>query len=389
VSEYSGGRFGSVSVAFQFVLASALVFSAAVMSAQLQYFRGAPLGYNQNNLIALPVQSASEKIEAVQELKNAALKLPGVLAASQSNTVPDRLVYLGVYRLPGWDENRTVLLTVPSVDPDFLDTYEMELLAGNQAPVESDFGYLLSDLAAREFGWERPEDAVGQTIETTFNDTTRTKVISGVFGEYHHFSLNRRITPRLIVVSPGVYPNYLTLRLDPGYGDQALASIEGEWQKYLPGEAFIPFVLKDQITGAYDDMHRITRQFFILAAVVLTVACVGLLGLAGYKMEERGSEIRRWRLQERGPVWIVSHLSGRFGYLLVLAAVAGAAIAYLAAMRWLDYFAYHITLDPALFLTAGIAIILLGILVVIIPAAVRVIRERRSAMRLITAPARR
>jgi putative ABC transport system permease protein len=380
LSEYTGTRFRSVSISFQFVMATALVMSAAVMWKQVTFMQNKPLGYNPANLVVLPVQNAAARIDSVYELKNALIEHSGIVAASASNTAPSRLILADYYRRPESDKERDVLLCQMGIDRDFLATYDMKLLAGAQGAAEGENAYLIGYMAAEALGWSDAEDAVGKTIHATRNDSTVAYTVSGVFEDYHHSPVCAEIIPGIAEVGPRVSPDYLTLRVLPDRRDDVEAFVEKEWKRFLPGVAFTPIVLEHQVTAAYDDDRRIASQFLILAAVVLVVACAGLLGLATYAMDSRRDDIRAWQKRGLGTMRIVVHLSERFGYMLAFSLAIGTAIACVAVTRWLDAFPYHIALSPGLLVTCGGAIVVLGISLVLFPAVGSVFSERRSTV---------
>jgi putative ABC transport system permease protein len=153
-------------VVFQFVISIALITAAIVISSQLHYIRHKNLGANIEQVVVVPYSRNA------QALIHALKQNPSVVNASASSRVPveienfdTRPVYVEGFETPIQMENF-------NIDEDFLDTYQIELVAGRN--LSREFGsdttaFLLNESAVRDFGWGKPENALGKQIGWQFN----------------------------------------------------------------------------------------------------------------------------------------------------------------------------------------------------------------------------
>jgi putative ABC transport system permease protein len=89
------------------------------------------------------------------------------------------------------------------------------------------------------------------------------------------------------------------------------------------------------------------------AIFAISLACLGLLGLATLSVTNRTKEIGIRKVLGASLAGVVELLSKDFVKLVLIANLIGLPIAYLALHRWLQNFAYHIDLGWWMFAFAG------------------------------------
>ena len=90
----------------------------------------------------------------------------------------------------------------------------------------------------------------------------------------------------------------------------------------------------------------------------------GLFGLAAFTVQQRTKEIGVRKVLGATTASITGRLTGEFVRLVALAFVIAVPVAYLAAWRWLEGFAFRIELGPGLFFLAGGAALAAAVLTV-------------------------
>ena len=94
------------------------------------------------------------------------------------------------------------------------------------------------------------------------------------------------------------------------------------------------------------------------------MACLGLLGLTAFVIEQRTKEIGIRKVFGASVLNIIVLLTGRFIRLVTLAFVVAAPIAYVAATRWLEDFAFRVEISWPIFLMAGLFVLLIAVLTI-------------------------
>jgi putative ABC transport system permease protein len=94
------------------------------------------------------------------------------------------------------------------------------------------------------------------------------------------------------------------------------------------------------------------------------IACMGLFGLATYTAEQRIKEIGVRKVLGASVTGITVLLSKDFIKLVIISIIIAAPVAYFLMNKWLQEFAYRITIDWWVFAAAGITALLIALLTV-------------------------
>jgi putative ABC transport system permease protein len=108
----------------------------------------------------------------------------------------------------------------------------------------------------------------------------------------------------------------------------------------------------------------------ISTVVTIFVSCIGLLGLIVFTVERKKKEISIRKVLGPGVAEIVFLLNKDFMVLVGIALAIASPIAFLGMRRWLQSFAYRITISWWIFLLAGLIILTISLLTI----SLRVIR---------------
>ena len=94
------------------------------------------------------------------------------------------------------------------------------------------------------------------------------------------------------------------------------------------------------------------------------ISCLGLFGLAAFSAEQRTKEIGIRKVLGASTAGIVSLLSTDFLLLVILALLLASPLAYFFMEKWLDGFAYHISISWWVFPMVGILAVAVAFLTV-------------------------
>ena len=111
----------------------------------------------------------------------------------------------------------------------------------------------------------------------------------------------------------------------------------------------------------YESEQQIGTLANLFAAVAAFIACLGLLGLAAYAAERRRKEIGVRKVLGASVASVVALLSTEFVKLVGVGFVIAVPLAWVAAERWLDGFAYRIEVDAGTFVLAGALALLVAL----------------------------
>jgi putative ABC transport system permease protein len=352
-------------VTFQFAVSVFLLVGTSVIFNQLRYVQTTDLGFQGEQVLALPASGPTQ--QQIPALKRRLDGVPGVVST------------VAIDRLPGTEPGGWSLTAEGFELPEGMDYYPihgiptepgvvevlgLELLAGSDLrdrtetdPEPGQYTYLINEAVLRATGWT-PEEAIGKRFSVYDDDFMGTVV--GVIRDYHFLPLHEAVGPLALFVMPTQLRNLLA-RTTPDSPAATLAGIEAVWQEMIPDRPFTYSFLDEAFAQHYERERQLGRLLAAFALLAVLIACLGLLGLAAYAAERRRKEIGVRKVLGAGVGHVVVMLSKEFALLVAIGFAVAAPLAYWAMSRWLEAFAYRITLGPAVFLLAGGVVLLLAL----------------------------
>ena len=221
---------------------------------------------------------------------------------------------------------------------------------------------ILNETAAKQIGWK---NTVGQYLDYPGNNQ-RFKVI-GVVKDFNISSLHNVIEPfALFNTASKTYDlnSYISVRLRAGSINKYLQQIENKWKTFAPNTPFDYSFLDDEFDTLYRSEQRMDAVFGIFTFLSIFVACLGLFGLSIFTAERRKKEIGVRKVLGASVQNVVTLLSKDFLKLVLVAAVVVFPAAGIAMHKWLEDFAYRITIGWSAFIIAAFAALLIALITI-------------------------
>ena len=330
-------------VVFQFSVSTVLIICTIVVYKQLMYNQSKDLGFNKENVLI--VANADRLGQHEESFRQELLQLPGVGGASISTSLPTQKSYTDTYK-PEDDENMTasgkdLWLSGYMADESFVPTLKLQILEGRNFSKNftDSASIILNETAVKQIGWSNP---IGKTIFYP-GDQRRFKVI-GVVRDFNTESLRNPISSFALFYKTSqaihVAPAYLAVRIKPGDYQKAIGHIQAKWAEFMPDNPFEYSFLDAEFDSLYRTDQTIGKVFSVFTFLSLTVACLGLLGLAMFTAERRTKEIGIRKVLGASVQNVVTMLSKDFLKLVIIASLIAFPIAWYAMNKWLQDFAY-------------------------------------------------
>ncbi len=348
-----GSRLRQGLVVFQFAVSVALIVGTGTVIQQLKFVQAQDLGFDREHLVVVSAQGVPQMAQRYETAKREMLLHPAILQATATSTMPGIEPGLLLTLVEGRDDVDSRRLHAVVADHDFVDTYGLQVVAGRALSREHEAdarSALLNEAAVSAFGWSAPEEALGKWVQFAGSNIQRPVV--GVIRDYHHMSLHQRVEPMAVVMIPGAF-NRFALRLDGRQLPDALEHLRATWGELFPGFPFEYAFVDEAFAQQYQADARLSQVIGVFAALAILVACLGLFGLAAFTAQQRRREIAVRKVLGASITNLVALLSKDSLKLVALAFVLGAPLAFWGMSRWLEAFAYRMTLGPGLFLAAG------------------------------------
>lgn len=356
-------------VVVQFTISIALLIGTGVVFKQLNYIQTKKLGFNKDQVLVIRI-SESRVEQSPEPFKTEILQNPSIVSVAASDNLPGGSDWGMPLRFEGAENNEMFSTRVLSVDNEFINTLEMEIVAGRnfskEFATDVSEAFVLNETAVRSLGWEDPlgrylERPTGRGADGQWQ-WQRGKVI-GVVKDFHFRSLHEEIQPlTLFMFSDDA--SYLNVKVRSEDLSETLAFLQNIWQKHEPTRPFDYFFMDEAFDQLYQSEQQLSRIFTTFSALALLIGCLGLFGLASFMAEQRTKEIGVRKVLGASVASIILLLSKEFTKLVAIAFVIAGAIGWFAMDKWLQVFAYRIELGFDIFLAAGLIALLIAWLTV-------------------------
>jgi putative ABC transport system permease protein len=252
------------------------------------------------------------------------------------------------------------------VDNNYLDNIEVEFIAGKNFDPETEGSFeknvILNETALKQFALQDPVSAVGQTI---FTDDSVMLTIAGVVRDFHFRPLNYEIGPVAFRYKPAA-ASILSMRIVPSEKEKIIGSLEAVWKTLDPVHPLDWIMMDDQIDEAYttSGFTDIVKIVGYIAFLSVTLACLGMLGMAMYAIQTRIKEIGVRKVMGASVYQITVLLSRAFVSLIGLAVIVAVPASFYLGDAFLSNYAYRITISPWILLFGVILVLGLGLVTI-------------------------
>lgn len=368
LSQDSGSRLRKSLVIVQFVISMGMIAGTLMIDRQLDYIQGKKLGYDKENVIALPI-GGDEVSKMYRTVKNEMVKNNSILDVSTVSEMPCNIVMAESYEVEGFSALDGTLFKNISVDKDFLRTMKMEMAEGTWF-LGSDTGkhenvYILNEAAVKKFDW-RDKSVLGVNIRHKDGILGKGPII-GVVKDFHFASLHSPIEPLVIYISPRHY-RFVLARISGVDIPRTLSYLREVWKTLLPGVPFQYSFLDRELDGLYRSEKRLGNLFGIFSLLAIGISCMGLFSLFSFIIVRRTKEIGIRKVLGAS-VWRIVMLLIRDSVRLVVSGILiSAGLSLYFINLWLKGFVYRSGMDLGIFLFAGLITLFPALLIMVLQA---------------------
>jgi putative ABC transport system permease protein len=303
---------------------------------------------------------------AVDVFRAELAKSPDIQGIAASVTIPgkQREYKANVHKF-GSSQDEAVTIRFNSMDYNFMDVFEMKLIAGREFSPEftsdQDTSVILTESAVKRLGFEKPADVIGQTVSIPMFQWN--PIVVGVVNDYNQVSLKKAVDPTIFYCSP-FQGEYYSMRVNTNNLSNTIEHANKAWEAAFPGNPFDYFFLDDYFNIQYQNEQRFGKLAMVFALLAILVGCLGLFGLSGYSITQRTKEIGIRKVLGATTPGLVTMLSTDMLKLVGIAILLSAPLAWWAMENWLQNFAYRIDMEWWIFVVAGILAVLTAFLTV-------------------------
>lgn len=344
-------------IVIQFVISSFLITSAFTVLKQITYMKNADLGFTKNNMIVIPTQNsdmAGNFRGNIEILKKELRKIPDINGATAHLRAPGQMEHISDFVLEHSDNKNLKAVTLFS-DGDFLNTYNIELSAGNyfdKTRKSNETYFIINNAALKKLGFKSSDNILGKRLSYWGG---RGEII-GITKDFHFTSLEQEIKPLVIQMFSDFVPEAFTIQVSGNDLSKTLGSIKEVWKEFFPDNSFDYYFLEKDFNSQYKDIEVFQNLSFVFCLLAIIIAILGLIGLVILSVRKKYKEIGIRKVLGAETFEISYNLSKSFLFLITLAIVFSIPVSFYFIRNWLESFAYKIT--PGIEIFFGSAVLL-------------------------------
>lgn len=361
-------RLRRILVTVQFAVSAVLIVLTMVIFKQATALTGAVRGVSIENIITVPVPGTFPE-QAFHMLKEKLLKDQHIIGVTGLSEVPldGSMPLRREFRALDSHADSMVSVCVMAADRDFLDTFGINLAAGSALTDTSDVDeFLVNEAAVEAFGWDDP---VGQRLSHWVGQTG---TVAGVVRDFNFMSLDKKIEPLAISISPHRY-RYVAIRTDGSADDTLLDRIEAIWREEFHGTPYSPVRLEQAAEEATRDEFRFSGLLAGFSFAAMAISCFGLFALTSMVVSQRLRELSIRKVYGAENRDIAMLLSSDLAGILAGALLIAFPVAWVTGSWWLRRFYYHIDM--------GINVLIPGAVItfalVVLTVSIHILRAAR------------
>ena len=350
-------------VVFQFTASVVLIVGVLVVYQQLEFMKNKDLGYKPQNVVAVST-AAIKTYNKKQALANEVKKLSSVIEVGAAQGFPGMDVSGRSLHKNDQDENGKSIQTNVA-DASVLDVLQLKLLAGKTLPSVKQEGDTLVDVVLNKkaitYLGLTPEEAIGKKVDMQLGDNA---TIIGVVDDFNFESLHKPIGAYAFHNSRFEGKPYLLVRFNSASVTSTMQQLEGAYAKVSPDSSFDYTFLDKNMEQLYEQDRKTAKVGLLFCLLAIFVACLGLFGLAAFTAEQRKKEIGVRKVLGASVLGITKMLSADFLKLIVVSIIVAFPVAYFIMQKWLETFAFRVSIGWLVFFVAGMCAVIIALITV-------------------------
>ena len=338
----------------QITVSLTLIIGVILIMKQIDFMKTKDIGFDSSNIIYFKTNHViNEKYDL---FKGKLMQNPDIISVSRAGSEFGEPLHIS-----DQEEFNGKKVTYKAIiaDPDFIKTMGLEIVKGRNYEWDkaSDIGtMIINETAAKEFG----EDSI---IGYKMSFLGETQYIIGIYKDVHNESFHEKIKPAALV-NYNVMLHRVIIRIATHKKKESIKYVENVWKEIIPDVPFQYNFLEDK----YDELYKTEEKFSLViklsALFSIMIACLGLFGMISFTSERRKKEIGIRKTNGASMLDILVLLNKGILKWIGIASIIACPIAYFAAKKWLQNFAYQTPIDLSVFMLAFIIILIVALLTV-------------------------
>ena len=372
-----GAVFRNIMIAAQFSISIFILAMVMIIYFQNLKIRDLSSIFPRSQIVVLErldMESVKKKHHLLRSQLNA---IEGVQSVTFSGGVPFFEMGGSAKITPTKNAEKIVFKSyMVSVDSTFMDTYNIELLAGRSFDKNithdvvnnesRQINVIVNQLAAEKLGFGRDDTVIGQTFyqiptkKTSLRSTSQSteyKII-GLMPDQYFLGVHMKMRPIVFLIKPETH-RFASIKTNQENIKQMLNDIDTAWRSIVKDYPLQRSSLNFYFNRFFRIPIMINQVTAAFAGIALLLALIGLFGLAAFMARRRTKEIGIRKVMGADTNQIVRLLIWQISTPVLWSLSVAIPAAYFASNIYLDFFPERISfVVPLIFVASMLGILL-------------------------------
>jgi putative ABC transport system permease protein len=360
----SGARTRSVMIGVQFAISAFMLAVVSIVYVQNEKVKESSYVFPRSEIYTLERLYVDGVQDRLETLRNELEAIPNVDGVAYSSQVPyeQNNSQMNVSLKPG-DEASKMKMHTMGMSPEFLEVYNIPILSGRTLDrnIANDLSrenaetlnVVVNELAVERLGIASPAAAIGQRFYNFDSDGVNTEYnIVGVVPTQNIVGLFNEVKPFIFTYFPEVF-RIGSVRISGGNMMDTLDAVEEAWDRVIPEYPLQGRFLDEVFDNVYNILKYMNTALAGFAFIALSLALIGLFGLAAFMAAQRTREIGMRKVLGASTTQIARLLVWQFSTPVMWALAVALPGAYFASTVYLNFFSERIASPVLVLIVAG------------------------------------
>jgi putative ABC transport system permease protein len=221
----------------------------------------------------------------------------------------------------------------------------------------------VNESAVTALGYDSPDEIIGEMLIQSWNNAPLR-----VVGVVKNFWLSLPIggaapEPAFMHHQPHKF-SYANVHIIADDVPATIATLEKQWKVVDPVHPFRFRFYEEELKSTHAGIFDVVSIVGFLAFIAITIACLGMLGMATYTAERKKKEVGIRKVLGAKNLQLAIMLSQDYLKILAIAICLGAPLTYLVNNAWLQIFPNRAEFGFSTIFLGALILLLLGLLTI-------------------------
>jgi len=312
-------NYRKVLIVAQFTLSLFFIIGVFIISRQYHYSVSYDLGFQRENIIVVPLKGNEPQV-VTGEFQ----KLSDVTSVSMTSFIPATGTTYGSW-VRMHNSHDSLPVNYMAGDENLIPTLHLKLTAGRNfdETKPEPHSIIINESFVKQFRLESPGNSIDEIVSINGEDCR----IIGVIKDFHYTHLEDPIRAFYIRNNPDQF-QFAFIRIISPEVSRTMEDLKKQWDTFAPKQDFSASFLDEDLADTYEYYQNIMKIFGFIGFLAISIACLGMLGMAVYTADLRLKEISIRKIMGASESGLVGLLSKNFLIMMGVAIMIGVPMAY-------------------------------------------------------------